>query len=323
MADGFNPRETAARRGAGVDGQPRYNACIRSHARVTTSSHAPPPNPVSRKIHAERVLLLGWGRALLLQFAHPLVAQGIAEHSGFLRHRRGRWSRLRRTLDAMLVLTFGTPDEAAGVARGINAIHDRVHGDRVHGDRVHGDRVHGPIAFPLAGRPAPAYSAHDPELLRWVHATLVDSFMLTYEIYVAPLTPAEKEQYCAESAGIEPLLGIPPGFLPRSMAALECYMQSMLAGPDLVVSDFARRLARELLTPVPRIALPLMALARLPTVGLLPAGLRAEYGLAWSTRHEAALGASARVIRMLLRVIPRSIRHWRVSRFGRPRGGMP
>ena len=99
-------------------------------------------------------------------------------------------------------------------------------------------------------------------------------------------------------------------------------MQSMLAGPDLVVSDFARRLARELLTPVPRIALPLMALARLPTVGLLPAGLREEYGLAWSTRHEAALGASARAIRMLLRVMPRPIRHWRVSRFVRPWGGM-
>ena len=276
--------------------------------RVITSSHAPPPNPVSRKIHAERVLLLGWGRALLLQFAHPLVAQGIAEHSGFLHHRRGRWSRLRRTLDAMLVLTFGTADEAAGVARGINAIHDRVHG---------------PIAFPLAAGSAPAYSAHDPELLRWVHATLVDSFILTYELYVAPLTPAEKEQYCAESAGIEPLLGIPPGFLPRSVRGLEGYMQAMLAGPDLVVSELGRRLARELLTPVPRIALPLMALARLPTVGLLPSGLRAEYGLAWSTRHAAALGASARAIRMLLRVMPRHVRHWQLGRLVRPREGMP
>jgi uncharacterized protein (DUF2236 family) len=275
---------------------------------VTTSLHAPPPNPVSRKIHAERVLLLGWGRALLLQFAHPLVAQGIAEHSGFLRHRRGRWRRLWRTLDAMLVLTYGTPDQAAGVARGINAIHDRVHGR---------------TASPRTAGSAAEYSAHDPELLRWVHATLVDSFMLTYELYVAPLTRAEKEQYCAESAGIEPLLGIPEGFLPRSTRVLESYMQAMLAGGDLEVNQFARRLARELLTPVPRIAFPLTMLARLPTVGLLPAGLRADYGLAWSTRHEIALGASARAIRALLRVMPRRIRHWRVSRFGRPWGGMP
>ena len=293
---------------AAAAGQAQYNACIRRQASLTTSLHAPPPNPVSRKIHAERVLLLGWGRALLLQFAHPLVAQGIAEHSGFLRHRRGRWRRLRRTLDAMLVMTFGTPDQAAGVARGINAIHDRVHGR---------------IASPLATGPGAEYSAHDPELLRWVHATLVDSFMLAYELYVAPLTPAEKEQYCAESAGIEPLLGIPEGFLPRSTRALEGYMQAMFAGPDLAVNEAARRLARELLTPVPRIAFPLTMLARLPTVGLLPAGLRADYGLAWSTRHEAALGTSARAIRALLRVMPRRIRHWRVSRFGRPWVGMP
>jgi uncharacterized protein (DUF2236 family) len=297
-------RHTAAR----ADEQARYNVSIRSQASVIPSSLVPPRNPVSRKIHAERVLLLGWGRALLLQFAHPLVAQGIAEHSGFLRHRRGRWSRLRRTLDAMLVLTFGTPDEAAAVARGINAIHDRVHG---------------PIASPLAAAPARTYSAHDPELLRWVHATLVDSFMRTYELYVAPLSAAEKEEYCTESAGIEPLLGIPPGFLPRSMRELECYMQAMLVGPGLMVSEPARRLARELLTPVPWIALPLVALARLPTVGLLPEKLRAEYGLAWSTRHEAVLGVSARAIRMLLRVIPLPIRQWRVSPFVPPWEGMP
>ena len=31
----------------------------------------------------EVVVLLGWGRAILLQLAHPLVAAGVAEHSGF------------------------------------------------------------------------------------------------------------------------------------------------------------------------------------------------------------------------------------------------
>jgi uncharacterized protein (DUF2236 family) len=253
--------------------------------------------PVSRKIHAERILLLGWGRALLLQFAHPLVAQGIVEHSGFLREKRGRWGRLRRTLDAMLILTFGTPEEAAGVARGINAIHDRVHG-----------------RIEASGAAAAAYSAHDPDLLRWVHATLVDSFILTYELCVAPLTGLEKEQYCAESAGIEPLLGIPEGFLPRSPLALERYMRDMLAGPDIMVTEAARRLARELLTPVPRVALPLMALARLPTVGLLPPRLRGEYGFAWSSRHETALRAWARATRALLSVTPGRLRRWRMAR---------
>jgi len=260
---------------------------------------------VSRKIHAERALLLGWGRALLLQFAHPQVAQGIVDHSGFLGEKRGRWGRLRRTLDAMLVLTYGTPDEAAAVARGINAIHDRVHGR---------------IAASAGDRPATAYSAHDPELLRWVHATLIDSFIVAYQLYVAPLSPAEKNAYCAESAGIEPLLGIPEGFLPRSSDALERYMGAMLAGPDLAVTEAARRLAGELFTPVPRVAWPLMALARLSAIGLLPPRLRAGYGFTWSPRQDSALRVSARAIRAALGLAPTPLRHWPIARTARRLG---
>jgi uncharacterized protein (DUF2236 family) len=246
---------------------------------------------ISARIHAERVLLLGWGRALLLQFAHPAVARGIADHSAFLREKRARWSRLARTLDAMLVLTFGSPAEADAVARRINAIHDRVHGDG-----------------------AKPYSAHDPELLRWVHATLVDSFLLAYELYVAPLAPAEKEQYVAEATAIEPRLGIPSGFLPRTVPALARYMEEMLSGPDLVITEPARQLARELFRPVPRVMGPAMWMARLPAVGLLPPRLREEYGFEWGPRRGAALRGTALAIRGALRVAPRSLRHWSKAR---------
>jgi len=44
---------------------------------------AGPPLTVSRRINAERLALLGWSRAILLQFAHPLVAAGVADHSTF------------------------------------------------------------------------------------------------------------------------------------------------------------------------------------------------------------------------------------------------
>ena len=119
------------------------------------------------------MLLLGWGRAILLQFAHPLVAAGVAEHSLFFRHPRGRVRRLRHTLQAMLDLTFGTPRR--GAARGA--------GDQRHprpGQRGRSPPPDGP--FPAGQR----YSAHDPALLRWVHATLLDSLPLVYELYVGP-----------------------------------------------------------------------------------------------------------------------------------------
>jgi len=34
-------------------------------------------------------MLAGWGRAILLQLAHPLVGQGVADHSGFARDLKG------------------------------------------------------------------------------------------------------------------------------------------------------------------------------------------------------------------------------------------
>ena len=49
-------------------------------------------SPVAWRIHRETALLLGGPRALLLQLAHPLVAQGVADHSEFL-------ERLRRLLE--------------------------------------------------------------------------------------------------------------------------------------------------------------------------------------------------------------------------------
>jgi len=155
---------------------------------------------VSWKINREVVLLLGWGRAILLQLSHPLIACSVADHGSFLVQSHGRLGRLYRTLDAMLSLTFGTAQEADWVVCHINATHDQVYGRLREAARVFS-----------AGT---TYSAHDPALLRWVHATLMDSFLLTYEFYVIPLTPEEKDRYCAEASGIESLLGIPSGYLP-------------------------------------------------------------------------------------------------------------
>jgi uncharacterized protein (DUF2236 family) len=38
-----------------------------------------------RRVASEQVVLLGGGRALLLEVAHPLVAAGVAQHSDFRR----------------------------------------------------------------------------------------------------------------------------------------------------------------------------------------------------------------------------------------------
>ncbi len=259
---------------------------------------------VSRTIHRERVLLAGWGRAILLQLAHPMVARGVGEHSVFTTERWGWARRLHRTLQAMLALTFGSEAEAAAAAARINAIHDRVHG------RL--DRSAGGIP---AGTP---YSAHDPALLAWVHATLLDSFLLVYRLFVGPLDPDEADRYCSESSGIEPRLGIPVGRLPRTEAALGAYMEGMFASGVIEVTDEARRLAREVLDPPAPLPLrPILRLTALPAVGLLPSAIREAYGLPWSPGRQRLLIALAALSRRSLPLTPPALRYWAAARRAR------
>jgi uncharacterized protein (DUF2236 family) len=261
--------------------------------------------PVDRrigwKLQREIVLLLAWGPAILLQLAHPLVAQGIADHSTFRSQRAGRTRRLYHTIDAMLQLCFGTEAQAQAALARINAIHDRVNGHLTGAAGV----------FPAGTR----YSAHDPALLAWVHATLLDMNLRVYERYVGPLSAEEKDRYCAEASAIETPFGIPSGRLPRTFDELDRYMDAMLTSGEITVTDDARLLAREILhPPAPRPAAPALWLMRLHTGGLLPARIRAGYGFPWSPRSDTLLGASTRLIRTTLRLTPSAVRHWPAAR---------
>ena len=254
--------------------------------------------PVSWRIHREIVVLAGWGRAILLQLAHPLVAQGVADHTRFDRGARDGFARLRRTVEAMLALTFGPPDLSERAASTINRIHDRVHGE---------------LAEPAGRFPrGHPYSAHDPDLLTWVHATLVDSQLLAYRLLVGPLSAAEGDRYCLETSGIEEALGIPRGRVPRSEGELAAYLAAMLGSGEIAVTGTARRLAAGVLGPP--LPWPLGhvvgSAGRLVTAGLLPAAVREAYGLAWTPARERALAAVIRATRLALPLVPGPLRYW-------------
>ena len=143
---------------------------------------------VAERINAERMVLAGWSRAILLQLAHPLVAQGVADHSTF---RAGLFTaavRLHHTVAAMRRLTFGGTDEARRTIDGILAIHRRVNGTLR-------DAI-GP--YPAGAR----YSAEDPALVLWVHLTLMDSLPRVFHELVTPLAPADLDAWCEQSAPV-------------------------------------------------------------------------------------------------------------------------
>ncbi|HEX7082454.1 MAG TPA: oxygenase MpaB family protein [Gammaproteobacteria bacterium] len=256
---------------------------------------------VSHRVNAERLVLLGWSRAILLQFAHPLIAAGIDEHSGFRTKPSAAVQRLRHTVHAMLALTFGTEADHDRAIKAILAIHCRVNG------KLPADV--GP--FP-AGTP---YSAEDPDLVLWVHATLIESVPMFYEMLVAPLTPRERDVYCEQAAAVAIALHARERDVPRSWAALQAYLDEMYASGRITVSEQARVLAAAILSPpFGLLGAPGTAMNRLLTLGTLPEHVRREYGFEWTPRDERALALVVRALRRLRRSLPDRAAKWKAAR---------
>lgn len=277
----------------------RHREAVRARLRESGLAR-PGPDSISWTINREVIVVAGWARAILMQFAHPAIAAAVHDHSPFRRDFRSGVARLRSTVDAMQAITFGDTEQMIAAAARINVIHDRVNGRVQDG-------------------PARAYTAHDPELQRWVHATLLDSIPLTYELFAAPLGAAERDRYCEEAAIMEPLLGMPAGWLPRSSAELEAYIAAMIAGGAIAVTDTSRALARALLFPPKWRALwPVFRPLQLVAIGTLPPAIRQAYGFEWRARDRRALARWTALVRIVLRLLPRTAREWPRARQRQP-----
>lgn len=245
-----------------------------------------PPDAIIRRVDGEGALLFGAGRALLLQLAHPGVAQGVADHSDFARDPRRR---LQGTLNASYRIIFGSRAEAEATAAGVRRIHERVTG--------------------------PGYAATDPALLLWVHATLVDTALLVYTSLVGTLTAAEQEAYYQQSRVVAEMMGCPQASQPADLAAFRDYVRDMVCTAE--VTPTAHQVARSLLkprvlvagtVPVSWAAEPALALARFITIGTLPEPIRLQYGFQWDSRRAAALWLAAQMARRAIGVLPYSLR---------------
>ena len=246
------------------------------------------PASVTWRVNREAVILLGGGRALLLQIAHPLVAAGVAAHSRF---RQRPLERLWRTLDLMLTLVFADGARAIEAVRTIERVHARVRGV------LEADA--GPFA---RGTP---YDASDPRLLFWVYATLVDTAPLVYERFVRPLTAAERAAYYEESKAGARLFAIPEPLIPPTRERFDAYVDEMVRGDVLAVGAAARDVAASILRPpVPLALAPAFRAGGFLAVGLLPPSLRERFGFAWSAGQERALRAIAAAARVGLPLLP-------------------
>jgi uncharacterized protein (DUF2236 family) len=244
------------------------------------------PDSVSWRVDREALLLAGGTCALLMQLAHPAVAAGVAQHSDF---RGDPFGRLRRTMTASYAVVFGATPRADRAIRRINAIHAAVSG-----------------RIPETGEP---YRALDPDLLLWVHATLVDTALRVYDRYVAPLPPATAEAYHLEARRVALRLGIPAAALPRTLVDMRARMAAMVEGGEVHVTPTARMLAPSVLYPTrlpPRIV---WDAAHLISFSVMPPAIRAGYGISWSPARDRGMRRVAAISRRLLPLLPRGLRH--------------
>src|SRR3546814_10934185 len=101
---------------------------------------------------------------------HPGVLSGVCDHSNF---RSDMLGRLRRTAQFISGTTYGSREQALALISRVKAIHDHVHGQLPDGT---------------------PYSAHDPDLLTWVHVTEVTSFLHSYVRYRDPWLSKRSEE---------------------------------------------------------------------------------------------------------------------------------
>ncbi|MFY1685335.1 oxygenase MpaB family protein [Micromonospora sp. WMMD730] len=257
------------------------------------------PGSVTWKVHDEPILIVAGLRSLYLQTLHPRAMAGVAQNSNY---RSDAWGRLVRTGTYIDTVNYGTTAEAEAAGRRLRARHARLHAT----DLFTGER----------------FRIDEPDLLRWVHVTEVESFVSTARRAGLALTDAEVDGYYAEQRRAAALVGLDPAGVPGSAAEVADYYRAVR--PELRMTKEAAETA--LFLTAPPIPWKLSRPARLglnlgpprwayfgvagTALGLLPPwALRLYGGLGLPTTALSA-DLSVRTLRLALAALPRN---WRES----------
>jgi uncharacterized protein (DUF2236 family) len=184
-----------------------------------------------------------------------------------------------------MAIVFGERETALAAARAVNQVHARVRGDD--------------------------YRALDPNLLLWVHATLVDSALVTYQAFVGRLTAAQREDFYQESKVAGELLGIPRDRFPDTLHDFDEYVDGMIASREVDVTPRAKELGRLVVRPPLRLVPgPVLVPFAVVTAGLLPDALRDAYGLKWGRRQQQAFKLAVAAVPRIVALTPSVLRVW-------------
>ncbi|MGH9023738.1 MAG: oxygenase MpaB family protein, partial [Acidimicrobiia bacterium] len=227
------------------------------------------PGSMTWRVHSSPTMLVGGLRALLLQALHPTAMAAVASVGGFA---SDPWGRLKRTREYLRETVFGDTATAERAGERVQAVHRRIEG-----------------VDPVTGR---HYRADDPDLLLWVHATEVDSFLRALWVYGSAVSEEDADRYVAEQVRAAALVGLEGPEVPATNQALRDYLRSF---PGLALTPAGRVAMRFVLhPPLPVLARPLWALQAAAAVAILPRRCRQLYGLPWSPVADPPLRLAVR-----------------------------
>jgi uncharacterized protein (DUF2236 family) len=233
-----------------------------SHAQIhPADEYYFPPDSAIWRINRERALLLTGTRVLLMQIAHPMVAEAVYHHSYVFQK---PLLRLHRTLALTLALVYGTRSEINQAIAEIDAAHRPAVG-----------HLEDAIGAHQAGA---AYNPRNPRQARWIFATLVEGAIFGHEKLVAPLSTEDQQAFYEDSMHVGEWMGVPQRLLPATYDGLLDLMQEAIDSQEVIVGEKARTIAPFLTAQ----SIPLLQFVAYPAyrlaVGLLPPEIRVQYG---------------------------------------------
>src|ERR1700732_1484889 len=224
-----------------------FNRPLREEALVS-------PRSVSWRVFKNPIaLFIGGTAAVILELADPSVCAAIWEYSSFRKNPLGR---LQRTGLAAMITVYGARSIAEPMIARIVRIHDAIQGKTPSGT---------------------SYSASDPRLLSWVHATAAFGFGEAYNRYVRPLNEAEVNRLYVEGTRASRLYGAidPPSSVDEMSALFESARGQQAPSP--VIFEFLQIMRDTIALPRPLHWMqPMLVRA---AVELIPDWIRVRLGL--------------------------------------------
>jgi uncharacterized protein (DUF2236 family) len=150
----------------------------------------------------------------------------------------------------------------------------------------------------------------DDDLLRWVHASFVDTMLVTHDALVGGLDATERNRFVREWHAVAELMQVPRHLLWSTHRQLRAYVDGEVARGVAMPGAGSRLVSRTVLRPpLPSPWLrPGWDVVAFTTVGLLPAAVRRGYGITWTPAHSAAHAALCLSLRRSRPVLPHRLR---------------